>query len=166
MRQIPSLKSIANLETLTNLIYYREQFEVKSMGNLMKKKVMEEGKAFFDVWMYEVSDEIQSLATAFGERYMLEAALALHSTTDHQAAKKIVEKCIYLHSLTLVRQQIDWYLVNEIVSVEAAAELDSVFEKAVKEFAPDLNTVVESLGLVRVPHLYGPIARDYVAFNA
>jgi len=74
------------------------------MGGIMKKKVMEEGKAFFDVWMYEVSDEIQSLATAFGERYMLEAALALHSSIDHKAAKDVVEKCIYLHTLTLVRQ--------------------------------------------------------------
>ena len=136
------------------------------MGSIMKKKVMEEGKAFFDVWMYEVSDEIQSLATAFGERYMLEAGLALHASIDHKAAKDVLEKCIYLHSLTLVRQQIDWYLINEVVSVEAAAELDTVFEKAVKEFAPHLNTVVESLGLIRVPHLYGPIARDYVAFNA
>jgi len=28
------------------------------MGELMKKKMMDEGKSFFDVWMYEVSDEI------------------------------------------------------------------------------------------------------------
>jgi hypothetical protein len=37
----------------------------------MKKKVMEEGKSFFEVWMYEVSDEIQALATAFGDRFFL-----------------------------------------------------------------------------------------------
>jgi hypothetical protein len=37
----------------------------------MQKK-MGEGKKFFDIWMYEVSDEIQALATAFGERFMLE----------------------------------------------------------------------------------------------
>lgn len=57
-RLIPALKSIANLETLTNLIYFREQSEIKSMGALMKKKIMEEGKPFFEVWMYEVLDEI------------------------------------------------------------------------------------------------------------
>ena len=124
LRQIPNLKSIVNLETLTNLIYYREQFEIKEMSGIMKKKVMEEGKPFFDVWMYEVSDEIQSLASAYGNRYMLEAALALHASIDHKAAKDVIEKCIYLHSLSLVRQQIDWYLINQIVSVEAAAELD------------------------------------------
>jgi len=29
-----------------------------------------------------------------------------------------------------------------------------------------MNTVVESFGLPRVAQLFGPIARDYVAFNA
>lgn len=57
-KQIPGLKSIASLEVLTNLIYHREQALVKSMTKLMSKKIMEQGKQFFDVWMYEVSDEI------------------------------------------------------------------------------------------------------------
>ena len=42
---------------------------------MLQKKIMEEGKPFFEVWMYEVSDEIQELATAFGNRYMLQHAL-------------------------------------------------------------------------------------------
>jgi len=71
VKQIPGLKSISNQETLTNLIYFREQALIKSMGQTMQKK-MSEGKTFFDIWMYEVSDEIQALATAFGERFMLE----------------------------------------------------------------------------------------------
>jgi hypothetical protein len=37
----------------------------------MAKKIMEDGKPFFDVWMYEVSDEIQAVALAFGERFCL-----------------------------------------------------------------------------------------------
>lgn len=45
----------------------------------MSKKLFEEGKSFFDVWMYEVSDDIQNLAQAFGERYMLENALASYN---------------------------------------------------------------------------------------
>jgi len=70
-RQIPAMKSISNLETLTNLIYFREAAEIKSLGKLLQSKILEQGKPFFDVWMYEVSDEIQALATAFGERFML-----------------------------------------------------------------------------------------------
>ena len=71
VRQIPTFESVADFETLKNLIFYREQAEIKSMMQLMQKKLLEQGKPFFDVWMYEVSDEIQSVAQAFGERYML-----------------------------------------------------------------------------------------------
>jgi hypothetical protein len=54
---IPKMKSIANLETLTNLIYHREVAEIASFTKLMSKHIMEEGKPFFDVWMFEISDE-------------------------------------------------------------------------------------------------------------
>lgn len=72
LKQIPGLKSIATQEVLTNLIYFREQALIKSMGKLMQKKIMEQELKFFDVWMYEVSDEIQAVATSFGDRFMLE----------------------------------------------------------------------------------------------
>lgn len=38
---------------------------------MMAQKVMQEKKKFFDVWMYEASDEIQTVASSFGERYAL-----------------------------------------------------------------------------------------------
>ncbi len=93
----------------------------------MKKKVMEEGKAFFDVWMYEVSDQIQALATAFGDRFFLESALNLHASTEHKSAKVVLERSIFLHAISHVKQNIDWYIINGIVSVEAASELDTLF---------------------------------------
>lgn len=40
-KQIPSLKSISSQETLTNLIYFKEQALIKQMGTLMQKKLME-----------------------------------------------------------------------------------------------------------------------------
>jgi hypothetical protein len=40
-KEIPGLKSIANQETLTNLIYYKEQATTYAMAVLMKKKLME-----------------------------------------------------------------------------------------------------------------------------
>lgn len=61
-RQIPSQDSVSDQETLTNLLFYKEVAEIKALTDIMKKKIMEEGKPFFDVWMYEVSDEIQALA--------------------------------------------------------------------------------------------------------
>lgn len=96
----------------------------------------------------------------------MESALNLHSSIEHNAAKAVIERCIYLHAVTHVKQSIDWYIMHGIISIEAAAELDSVFQKAVKDIVPHMNTIVESLGIPRITGMYGPIARDYVAFNA
>ena len=69
------MSSVTSFETLKNLIFYKEIAEIKTFAKLLKKKIMEEEETFFDVWMYQCSDEIQSLATAYGNRYMLEGAL-------------------------------------------------------------------------------------------
>ena len=74
-RQIPQQDSVTDLETLTNLVYYREVAELKQMTEILQKKVMTEAKKFFDVWMYEISDNIQQLALAYGERICLESAM-------------------------------------------------------------------------------------------
>ena len=149
-RQIPAMTSIANQETLTNLIYYRERVEISSMKELVSKKMFEEGKSYYDVWMYEVSDEIQSFASAFGERFMLENALSDFAKVKHAGARETLERVIFLHSVNLVRRNVAWYLVNEVISHGAAAELDAVHDAAVKALVPHMNTCVEALGLTNI----------------
>lgn len=119
-REIPKKTRISDLETLTNLIYYREVAEIKNITSLMKKLIMEQGKPFFDAWMYELSDEQQSLSSAFGERYMLEAALEKYRECTHVGVKEVLYQALMLHCLTLVAKNIDWYLTHGVVSVEAA----------------------------------------------
>lgn len=132
----------------------------------MKKLMMEEGKPFFDVWMYEVSDEIQTMAIAFAERFMLEEAIAAMNRMDNPKAKSLVEKAIFLHSVTRVKKDLGWYMMNGCISAEAGQELNAVFERAVKDFLPHMNTALESLCVITHKHIMPPIARDYIAFNA
>lgn len=96
------MQSIANFETLVNLIYHREVAEITTFSKLMQTLVMKEGKAFFDVWMYHVSDEIQSLATAFGERFIMEQSVENLKNCAHAGAKKVIEATLYLHAITHV----------------------------------------------------------------
>ena len=166
MRQIPAMDSVASFETLRNLIFFREHAEIKSMMALLQKKMLEEGNSYFDTWMYMVSDEIQSLATAFGERYMLQGALKNFDACKHAGTKQLLEKAIHLHMLNLVRENAGWYLINGIISQKAAQNLDLEHDKAVKDFVPHMNTAIEGLGLFKLPNLTGPVARDYVAFNS
>jgi len=126
---------------------------------------MEQGKPFFDVWLYEVSDEIQSLAQAFAERYMLEGALKNYNECKHAKTKELLEKTIMLHMIYQVRENKGWYMMNGVISAKAAAALDLEHDQAVKAYVPYMNTSVEGLGIFDHLNLIGPIARDYVAYN-
>lgn len=84
----------------------------------------------------------------------------------HAGAKDALAKAIFLHCVTLVRNNVSWYLINEVISAEAAAELDALFNAAVKDVVPHLNVLVEALGLPKIEALHSPIVRDHVAFNA
>ena len=72
---IGKIKSSRNLvegfTSLKNLVYLREQIEIKEMVKILQDSIMKKKKKFFDIWMAELNDEIQSLASSFGERYML-----------------------------------------------------------------------------------------------
>ena len=68
--------------------------------------------------------------------------------------------------LSLVQKDQDWYLMNGVMSTAAASKLSDQLDAEVKAFAPLMNTAVEGLGILTPKQLYGPIARDYVAYNS
>ena len=51
---------------------------------------------------------------------MLEAALKYIEKTAHPGAKKLLTKATYLHMLALVQKEVDWYLMNGVISTAAA----------------------------------------------
>ena len=66
--------------------------------------------------MYEVSDEIQSVAQAFAERYMLQGALNVLETCTHTGVKNLLTQATFLHMLTIVKDNTNWYLINNVIS--------------------------------------------------
>lgn len=163
-REIPSKSSVTDFETLKNLIFWKEACEIKSFSKLVQKKMMEEGKPFFDIWMYEVSDEIQSLSIAYGNRYMLQGALQYLADCSDAKTKQVLQATIQLHMMFLVKQTLAWYIINGTISNEAAINIDNEFDQAIKDFMPHMNTVVGCLGMPEDnQNRIGVIARDYVA---
>ena len=56
---------------------------------------------------------------------MLEAALEKLDSCTHTGVKEVLRHSIMLYALSLVKKHIDWYLMNGVVSAEAAEELDA-----------------------------------------
>jgi len=126
--------------------------------------MMEQGKPFFDVWMYEVSDEIQSLSIAYGQRYMLQGALQYLADCTDAKSKAMLQATIRLHLIDLVRRDLSWYIINGSIGEDAAANFDAEYEQAVKDYVPLMNTAVGCLNIPTDPKRIGTIARDYVAY--
>lgn len=84
---------------MRDLILMREAFEIKSFGKALKDKVIIKEKGFFDVWMYDSNENIQSLAKAFGERYFLQSAFKAYEECSHSGAKQILMKVLKLHMI-------------------------------------------------------------------
>lgn len=97
---------------------------------------------------------------------MLENCLKTYENCGQANAKIVLEKIIFLHCVAVIKKEQAWYLINGVISPEAAAELDAVHDAAVKALAPFTNTAVEALGVPNIKEMHAPIARDYVAFNA
>ena len=71
---------VVSMENMRDVILMKEPFEIKRFSKILQQKIMEQGKKFYDVWMFESNDDIQALATAFGERFFLESAWKLYET--------------------------------------------------------------------------------------
>jgi len=117
---IPSQKVISDLETLTNLIYYREIAEIKNIAKELQSRILEKGEKFFDVWQYHLSDEIQNTAKAYAERMMLEVSLGQLEKCEHSGAKEALRTVIRLNAVNVIKQNLGWYLSKGVISAEAA----------------------------------------------
>lgn len=167
IKQIAQMEDIGTMTAMKTLIYHREQVELKGMMKLLQNLVVEKENKFFDVWMYMVSDEIISLAKAFGERFFLQSAVkAIEDECLNEGAKAVLLKVLHLHMSTYLTENMTWYLQQGLVTRIAAKNMVEGHLKAVKALAPHVNELIEAFGLSNYQEMHSPAARDYIAFNA
>jgi len=128
IRAISKLPYISSAVTLKNLIYLKEQVEIKELVSKMKEMVFEKGEEFYSVWTKMVSDEIVNLSMSFSERFVLEEAMkVIEIECVHPGALRIMGHVIYLHMITVVKSNLAFYLEREIITREAAKNLDASY---------------------------------------
>ena len=68
--------------------------------------------------------------------------------------------------ISLIEENLQFYLINNIIHKKAGEKIFQRRNEAVKELAPHMNDCVESLGVLNIQNIHAPIARDYIKFNA
>jgi acyl-CoA oxidase len=161
MRELTSISN--NLEALRDLIYMRENVEIKNILETLKKQVLEKEKKFFNVWMSDINDEIQDVAESFGERYFLQNAWKAYDylgSSHNAGTKTILFHVLRMHMVDYLRDNISFFLINDLISKEAAKELVDSFDQVVKDFVPYMNDCLHAFNLPNVPQMHAEMSRD------
>lgn len=114
--------------------------------------------------MFEVSDLVQSLAQAYGERQALEFCIQQLSETKCAGVKKNFETLFKLYAVENVVRDLGFYISEGVVSQTAGASAMSSISSIVKEIAKSCGDILDSLN-VPTHALYTPIIGDYVKYN-
>ena len=164
MRELAGLKNVNEIETLLNLIKWREVNAAKDMTTLQIQKVRKEGKSVYDVWMKEGNYQVQALAFAFGERVVAEFCVNELRICPSEI-RKILEIIVKGYLEQTVIENLAWYLMHNYISVEAAENLKTDYRKILEEVHKNSLKIVNSFGIPE--HLLtAPIAQDYEDFNS
>lgn len=157
--QIGTFSDVTQLDTLVDLLRFREKTLFIRLTTRMAA-LKKSGKSTFEVMMRNVSDNIQDLAMAYGERLTIESCAAVLSQFKNAENRKVFEYVFRLFAMETVKQNLGFYLVEGAVSRTAASALIETEKAVVKVVASHANELLDSLNIMS-DALYTPLATDY-----
>lgn len=164
IREIPNKEKVSDVETLLNLLKWRELCLIKELGRVTYEKTARGGKTFYDVWMKEDNYLVQALALAFGERVVGEIC-ANDLRICPKGALKVLDLMVRTYLTHVVLENLSWYLIHNTINNKAAADLKNTYRGLIAEIHPNALNVVNSFGIPE--HLLtAPIAQNYEDFNS
>ena len=158
---ISKMEDVSNADVLLDLLKFREGILFESLVTRMAT-LAKEGKSGYQILMREVSDNIQDLSMAYGERNTLEASLALLAKLSGEN-KKVMTVVFRVFAIDCVKMQLGFYLKKSAVSREAAKKLLATQNDLIKTVASNIESLLACLN-VPIESLYAPIAKDYEKF--
>ena len=151
-------------EIIVDLLRFREVTLFRQLTEAIAHKTKVEKKNQFEVLMYEVSDDIQNLAQAYGERQALEFCFEALASVKGAGTKAVLDVIFKIYALDMIIRDMGFYLSHGVLNAAAAQSAVAALPLLVKELAKNTLDVIESLN-VPTHALYTPIIGDYVKYN-
>jgi acyl-CoA oxidase len=120
VNQIGTFLDVTQLETMLDLFKFREATLFKRLiarTTALKKS----GVSGYNILMRETSDNMQDLATAYGERHTMEACINTLSKMKNTENVKVMTLVFRLFGIDSIRRDLGFYMVEKAIS-RAAAE--------------------------------------------
>jgi hypothetical protein len=129
---------VSQFETLSDLLSFRQTSLFMKLTSRMSE-LGKMGRTQYQILMREVSDTIQDLAMAYGERLMIEACINFLANVKSDANKKIMESVFRIFAIDAVKRELGFYLINGAVSQVAAKSLVETQKVLIRETSKNIN---------------------------
>jgi hypothetical protein len=110
--------------------------------------------------MREVSDIIQDLALAYGERNTIEACLVFLGKLKNAENVKVMTTAFRVFAIDVVKRDLGFYLVHGAVSRAASKHLIATQNVLIKELASNVDNILACLN-VPLEQLHCPVATNF-----
>lgn len=156
----PPPVELYSINYLHYLLAKREDLLFMQLRDVMMKA----GKSkLFETWMHESSDLIQAASRSYGERLVIERCEIIRQSAD-PCLTEILLNIHRLYAVSIIRRHLDWYIINDIISIDTAKQFDALFANLCKEIAPQSLALTDAFGLTD-SMISAPIAMDWVKYN-
>merc|ERR1712176_413733 len=109
-------------------------------------------------------DSVQAAARAYSEKLISDLCYEKIGLAD-PSIQPILKKMYNLYLVTILQENISFFLTNNLISRKGAAGLRDDFDALVKEIAPESLALAEGFGITE-EMLSAPIARDWELYNS
>jgi len=116
------------------------------------------GKSVVDLWMKGLSDTIQAVAKAYGERTVLEQCIDEINSCDISISRILIQ-VVKLWVVCSLKEDLSFFLIHNLVTEESARKIPTEIRSLIQTIAPQVEHIVLSLGLKGMP-LQSPISKD------
>jgi acyl-CoA oxidase len=149
----------SNRAGLLELMTVREQILGRLVASSVQKG-MQAGKPLFQIWMGEISDDIQSLGKSFGERVCASAFFNVQKSATGNTLGEVYE----LYCLSSIFNNLASYQMLKILNVEQSQKVIEMFHAKVKIVAGFSLQLVDYIGL-DPGMIRAPIAGDWETYS-
>jgi len=162
LNHIPT-KNVSSPEWQLKLFKAREMFLLNELASKLFLAT-EKGAPLFDTWMLRESDNVQALATAWGENMTIEQFDKAIQTAE-DSLKPTLKKLFSLYALDRIMADGVFFLQSGFVSAEQSEHIQKEIQRLCSELGENALGLTRGFGIPDHMH-HAPIAHDWEKYNA
>lgn len=156
-------KDVTSTEWQKRVVKAREAFILNEVaGKLFLAR--QDNKHIFQTWMLEESDNVQALATAYGDNIAVEQFDKAINDVQNASVKSTLRKLFSLYTLDRIHAEGTFLLQNGIINAEQSAAVHAEVQRLCSELGKEAMDLTSSFGVPDHMH-HAPIAQNWIKYN-